>query len=135
MPCDHDSKEGEVFVSPEDHNGDLIYEMKLEAALITNNSPYSEVRSVVDFNHDDPSMPSSTIRVWVIGLFFSAVLAFVNQLFSIRQPPIMLVLERCPAARFPLVQARWYALRIEGFTLFGSRHGPEPRSVFERSTC
>jgi len=61
--------------------------MKLEAALITNNSPYSEVRAVVS-NKDDPSAPCSTIRAWTIGIFFSVFLAFINQLFSIRQPPI-----------------------------------------------
>ena len=53
----------DVFENPENH-GDLIYEMKTEAALITGNSPYAEVRAVVN-NTDDPNMPSSTIRAWV----------------------------------------------------------------------
>lgn len=35
--------------------------MKLEAALITVNSPYAEVRAVVD-NHDDVNIPCGTIR-------------------------------------------------------------------------
>ncbi len=52
--------------------------MKIEAALITNNSPYAEVRAVVD-NKDDPSLPCSSIRAWVIGVFFSVILAFINQ--------------------------------------------------------
>lgn len=81
-----DSANEDIFENPEKHAA-LIYEMKLEAALITNNSPYAEVRSVVD-NKDDPSMPCSTIRAWVIGVFFSVFLSFVNQLFSVRQPPI-----------------------------------------------
>lgn len=55
--------------------------MKLEAALITNNSPYAEVRAVVD-NKDDPSMPCGTIRAWTIGVFFSVFLAFINQVTS-----------------------------------------------------
>jgi hypothetical protein len=38
--------------------------MKTEAALITNNSPYAEVRAVVS-NTDDVNIPSSTIRAWV----------------------------------------------------------------------
>jgi hypothetical protein len=33
-------------------------------------------------------MPVLTIRVWVIGILFSAAGAFVNQLFSIRQPMV-----------------------------------------------
>lgn len=75
--------------------------MKLEAALITNNSPYSEVRAVVD-NKDDPDMPCSTIRAWTIGVFFSIFLAFVNQLFSIRQPPINIESNVAQLLAFPL---------------------------------
>lgn len=75
-----------IFENPEKHQA-IIWEMKLEAALITNNSPYSEVRAVVS-NKDDTSAPCSTIRAWTIGIFFSVFLAFINQLFSIRQPPI-----------------------------------------------
>lgn len=114
----------DVFAAPE-HHGDLIYEMKLEAALITNNSPYAEVRSVVD-NHDDPSMPSSTIRVWVIGLVFSAVMAFVNQLFSIRQPSIGLSSNVAQLLAFPIGKAAEYTLPDWGFTLFGTRHSLNP---------
>ncbi|KAG5978861.1 hypothetical protein E4U55_005829, partial [Claviceps digitariae] len=66
-----------------------IQEMKLEAALLTNNSPYAEVRAVTD-NHDDLSLPVSTIRAWTIGVFFSCFLALFNQLFSLRSPPIRL---------------------------------------------
>lgn len=52
--------------------------MKIEAALIQSNSPYAEVRAVVD-NTDDPSTPCSTVRSWTIGILFSVILAFVNQ--------------------------------------------------------
>lgn len=45
----------DVFVNPEKH-AELIAEVKIETALITNNSPYAEVRAVVD-NTDDPSAP------------------------------------------------------------------------------
>jgi hypothetical protein len=53
----------DVFEHPENFP-DLIEEMKTEAALITNNSPYAEVRAVVN-NTDDVNIPSSTIRAWV----------------------------------------------------------------------
>ncbi|CAK7273386.1 hypothetical protein SEPCBS119000_005627 [Sporothrix epigloea] len=81
-------KNEHVFDHPEKH-ADLIYEMKIEAALITNHSPYADVRAVVS-NRDDPNQHSSTVRVWVIGLTFSALLSFVNQFFSIRYPAITL---------------------------------------------
>lgn len=82
--------------------------MKLEAALITNNSPYAEVRAVVD-NHDDPTMPVSTIRAWTIGIIFSVFLAFVNQLFSIRYPSIRFDTNVAQLLAFPLGKAweRW----------------------------
>ena len=47
------------------------------------NSPYAEVRAVVE-NHDDPNMPASTFRSWVIGTIFVAGGGFINQYFSIK---------------------------------------------------
>jgi hypothetical protein len=70
-------------------NSELVHEMKLEAVLATENSPYVEVRANVDAT-DDPSMPSFTLRVWVIGILFSGAGAFINQLFSIRQPAVQI---------------------------------------------
>ncbi|KAL1897982.1 hypothetical protein Sste5346_003837 [Sporothrix stenoceras] len=89
-----------VFDEPEKH-ANLIYEMKVEAALITNNSPYSEVRAVVS-NHDDTTIPVSTVRAWVIGLGFSVLLAFINQLFSIRQPAITVINNVAQLLSYPI---------------------------------
>ena len=52
------------------------------------NSPYAEVRAVVD-NHDDPNMAASTFRSWTIGTLFVAVGGFINQFFWIRYPGIV----------------------------------------------
>ncbi|KAJ0348495.1 hypothetical protein COL154_006460 [Colletotrichum chrysophilum] len=114
----------DVFENPEKHET-LIQEMKLEAALITGNSPYSEVRAVVD-NHDDPTMPSSTIRAWVIGLLFSALLAFVNQLFSVRYPSITILANVAQLLAYPLGKLWEKALPDVGFTVFGSRISLNP---------
>ncbi|KAJ6616612.1 OPT-domain-containing protein [Mycena sp. CBHHK59/15] len=62
-------------------------ELKVEAAMIVINSAYTEVRAVVD-NHDDPSIPASTFRAWVIGTIFVGAGGFINQFFSIRFPGI-----------------------------------------------
>jgi len=51
------------------------------------NSPYAEVRAVVD-NHDDVNLNASTFRSWVIGTLFVGAGAFINQFFSIRLPGI-----------------------------------------------
>jgi hypothetical protein len=46
------------------------------------NSPYAEVRAVAD-NHDDPNMPASTFRSWVIGTLFIVAGRIFNWSFSI----------------------------------------------------
>ena len=106
----------DIAENPHKHEA-IIEEMKLEAALITNNSPYAEVRAVVD-NHDDPTTPVSTVRAWVIGLFFSAFISFVNQLFSIRLPSITLTADVAQLLAFPVAKAweRWVPRGI-GFTI------------------
>lgn len=83
----------------------LYEDVKIEAAMITivshcclrfnysssrpvsQNSPYAEVRAVVD-NFDDPMLPSMTFRAGLIGLIYVVIGAFINQFFSIRQPGI-----------------------------------------------
>lgn len=65
----------------------IMQEARIEATLIINDSPYVEVRAVVS-PHDDPNEVCSTIRAWTIGLTLACTGALVNQLFSLRQPPI-----------------------------------------------
>lgn len=114
----------DIFLHPEQHT-ELIQELKMEAALISNNSPYAEVRAVVS-NTDDPSTPSSTIRAWVIGLLFVVALAFINQLFTIRQPPITVMANVAQLLAFPVGKACAAWLPDVGFTLFGTRHSLNP---------
>ncbi|KAI0245626.1 hypothetical protein BJV78DRAFT_1365279 [Lactifluus subvellereus] len=42
--------------------------------------PYAEVRSAVA-NTDDPIMPSSTFRAWVVGIILVVLISVVNQVF------------------------------------------------------
>jgi hypothetical protein len=65
----------------------LPKEVKMEAALIVNDSPYVEVRAVVSPT-DDPTEAVNTIRAWTIGILLACFGALVNQLFSLRQPSI-----------------------------------------------
>lgn len=64
-----------------DHRDDPNFD--LSAPAIEDESPYPEVRSAVA-NTDDPSMPSSTFRSWVVGLVFAVMLSGINQLFYLR---------------------------------------------------
>jgi OPT family small oligopeptide transporter len=118
-----------IFTNPEKHQR-LIQEMKLEAALVMNNSPYAEVRAVVS-NKDNVREPCSTIRSWIIGLCFSAVLAFINQLFDIRQPTIRVMANVAQLLAYPIGKAAENWLPDYGFTLFGIRHSLNP-GVFTR---
>ncbi|KAI1382864.1 OPT-domain-containing protein [Hypoxylon trugodes] len=113
-----------IFEQPEKH-AVLIGEMKLEAALITVNSPYAEVRAVVD-NHDDVNTPCGTIRAWIIGIGFSILLAFINQLFSIRQPAISVQANVAQLLAFPIGKAFEKLLPDVGITLWGTRHSLNP---------
>ncbi|KAF8193622.1 OPT-domain-containing protein [Mycena galopus ATCC 62051] len=65
----------------------IYNELKLEAAMMAINSPYPEVRAVVD-THDDVRLPVNTFRTWFIGTVFVVIGAFLNQFFSIRFPTI-----------------------------------------------
>ncbi|RYP40139.1 hypothetical protein DL767_001854 [Monosporascus sp. MG133] len=114
----------DIAENPENYSV-LIEEMKLEAALITVNSPYAEVRAVVD-NHDDENTPCGTIRAWAIGLGFVLVLAFINQLFSIRQPAITVQANVAQLLAYPIGKACEKMLPDIGVTLWGVRHSLNP---------
>lgn len=49
------------ILSHQDQHREFIQEMKIEAALITDNSPYEVVRAVVP-NRDDPNLPTVSVR-------------------------------------------------------------------------
>lgn len=99
--------------------------MKIEAALITNNSPYAEVRAVVD-NHDDPTLPVSTIRAWGMGIFFACCISFINSFFDVRLPSIYVTTTVPQLLAYPLGKFLERVLPDVGFTAFGVRHSLNP---------
>lgn len=68
---------------------DWELKVKTEAGLIAYWSPYPEVRSVSE-PFDDPSTPTETIRVYIVGLVWTCIGSFINQYFSERLPSITL---------------------------------------------
>ena len=114
----------EIVTYPENHEL-LIQEIKIEIALIFYNSPYSQVRAVVD-NFDDVNTPSSTIRGWAIGLTFATLMAFINQLFSIRQPAIHVNNHVAQLLAYPIGMAAARLLPDWGFAFFGHRYSLNP---------
>ncbi|KAF5674560.1 sexual differentiation process isp4 [Fusarium heterosporum] len=121
--------QNDVLQHPERHEA-LIQQIKIEAALITHNSPYAEVRAIVN-NHDDPSMPCSTIRAWFVGLIFSCVVSFINSFFEIRQPMINVSLVVPQLLAYPFGKLLEKTLPDVGITLFGVRHSLNP-GVFNK---
>jgi len=109
----------DLFDNPDAH-AELIADIKAEVCLLTDDSPYAEVRAVVS-NKDDTSAPAGTIRAWTIGLVFVVLLSFVNQLFSVRQPAIRLDAAVVQLLSFPIGKAweRW--LPVGEFAVFGAR--------------
>ena len=99
--------------------------MKIQAALITSNSPYAEVRAVVD-NHDDPTLPVSTLRAWAIGIFFSCCISFINSFFDVRLPSISVIATVPQLLAYPVGKFCERTLPDKGFTLFGVRHSLNP---------
>ncbi|KZW01241.1 OPT-domain-containing protein [Exidia glandulosa HHB12029] len=79
----------------------VFTEVKLAASFLRDNSPYPEVRAVVS-NTDDPTLPCSTLRAWVIGLILACGGAACNQFFSPRQPKIVLSVYTAQVLAYPL---------------------------------
>ncbi|KAK4209924.1 OPT oligopeptide transporter protein-domain-containing protein [Rhypophila decipiens] len=114
----------EISSNPEKYER-TIEEMKIQAVIITSNSPYAEVRAVVD-NHDDPTLPVSTIRAWVIGIFFSCCISFINAFFDIRLPGTWVEAAVPQLLAYPLGKLCERILPDKGFTLSGVRHSLNP---------
>lgn len=101
---------------PEKHS-ELVREMKMEALLATENSPYLEVRANVDPT-DDPTMPALTFRVLVIGTCFSAAGSFIDTLFGYRNPAVYVGTNVGQLLAYPCAKAMEY-LPKRKFRLFG----------------
>ncbi|KAJ4253469.1 hypothetical protein NW762_010627 [Fusarium torreyae] len=114
----------EAFQDPELH-ASYISRVKIEVALLTFNSPYTEVRAVVS-NKDDVSAPAGTLRAWTIGLLFVAIQSFVNQFFSLRQPLITLDATVVQLLSFPLGKAWEKLVPLGDFHLLGFRFTANP---------
>jgi|SRR5579863_1770129 len=68
------------------------------AIELEDESPYPEVRSAVA-NTDDPTMPASNFRAWVVGLMWAVIIPGVNQFFFFRYPSVTIT-SVCPSVVF-----------------------------------
>ncbi|XP_073139597.1 oligopeptide transporter 4 [Henckelia pumila] len=64
-------------------------------------SPIEEVRLTVP-NHDDPTLPVWTFRMWFLGLVSCALLSFLNQFFAYRTEPLVITQITVQVATLPI---------------------------------
>ena len=68
------------------HSG-VSFQLRAKYLLPEDDSPYPEVRSAVA-NTDDPTIPVSTLRSWVLGLIWAIIIPGLNQFFFFRYPSV-----------------------------------------------
>ncbi|KAI9432319.1 OPT oligopeptide transporter [Lactarius indigo] len=98
------------------------------AIILEDESPYPEVRSAVA-NTDDPEMPASTLRAWVIGIIWAILVPGINQFFFFRYPSVNLTSIVPLLVSFPIGKA--WARYIPNVTLFGVELNPGPFTIKE----
>ncbi|KAF8264395.1 OPT oligopeptide transporter [Lactarius quietus] len=98
------------------------------AMIIEDESPYPEVRSAVA-NTDDPTMPVSTLRAWVLGIFWAALIAGTNQFFFFRYPAVNISGLIPLLVSFPI--GKLWAHFVPRVTLFGVELNPGPFTIKE----
>ncbi|KAG8904834.1 hypothetical protein FRB99_001090 [Tulasnella sp. 403] len=91
-------------------------------------SPYPEVRAAVA-NTDDPSMPVSTIRAWVIGLAWAILIPGLNQFFFFRYPSVIIGPLVAQLLSYPLGRAA--AAIVPDISIFGASLNPGPFTIKE----
>lgn len=118
----------ELLKGPEFFSGppeDYEFEIKIEAALIYDWSPYSEVRAVTQIG-DDPNEICETLRVYVIGLVLSVAGMILNVFFFNRFPSISLPTLCFQIVLAPIGRAWATSLPNWGFNFRGTRYSLNP---------
>ncbi|KAF7301839.1 OPT oligopeptide transporter [Mycena indigotica] len=124
---DHDVAVVDTRDVPEfdDPNGDPDAAIE---GLAEDDSPYPEVRSAVA-NTDDPTIPVSTLRAWVIGLIWAILIPGLNQFFFFRYPSITVT--GIIAQLLSLPVGRLWARIVPNVTVFGVALNPGPFNIKE----
>ena len=82
---------------------------------------------------DDPSIPYNTFRMWSLGLFWTAVVSFVNQFFYLRQTTISIGYSVVALLSLPMGHFMARVLPTRQFSFFGYKFSfnPAPFSIKE----
>ncbi|KAJ3820814.1 small oligopeptide transporter [Lentinula raphanica] len=115
-------------VLPDDREDIFDPNIDFDTGILEEDSPYAEVRSAVA-NFDDPDMPVSTIRAWVLGIIWTVLLAGINQVIVYRFPSILITSFVALLVIFPCGQA--WARLCPAVSVFKRPLNPGPFSIKE----
>ncbi|KAJ7068462.1 OPT oligopeptide transporter [Mycena amicta] len=99
-----------------------------DSGVSEDDSPYPEVRSAVA-NTDDPTIPSSTLRAWVLGLIWAIIIPGLNQFFFFRYPSVTVT--GIIAQLLSLPAGRLWARLLPNVSIFGIALNPGPFNIKE----
>ncbi|KAK0475963.1 oligopeptide transporter [Armillaria luteobubalina] len=125
LPTDFEALEAVALPDFDDPNIDKDAAI---AGLLEDDSPYPEVRSAVA-NTDDPSIPASTLRSWVLGLIWAIIIPGLNQFFFFRYPSVTVTGIVAQLLVFPI--GRTWARIVPNWKIFGLSLNPGPFSIKE----
>ena len=97
---------------------------------VEDDSPYPEVRAAVP-STDDPSLPQSTIRMWVIGMILTTLGCGMNLLFSFHAPSFAMTTFVTSILAWPIGIA-WHKV-MPNINIFGIPLNPGPFNIKEHT--
>ncbi|KAI9215854.1 OPT oligopeptide transporter protein-domain-containing protein, partial [Blastocladiella britannica] len=103
---------------------------KEESSFVIDNDFEQIVQELVP-RTDDPSVPSFTFRVVLLGLIFNFALAFINTLFSFRGNPFGITSYIAIMLAFPM--GKFLAKVVPAGNIFGLELNPGPFSIKEHA--
>ncbi|KAF8631657.1 hypothetical protein AX17_005059 [Amanita inopinata Kibby_2008] len=122
---DHEALEAIALPEFDDPNIDKSAAIE---GVLEDDSPYPEVRSAVA-NTDDPSIPASTLRSWVIGLVWAILIPGLNQFFFFRYPSVTVTGIVAQLLAFPI--GRLWARIVPNWKVLGISLNPGPFTIKE----
>ncbi|ANB11766.1 Opt2p [Sugiyamaella lignohabitans] len=111
--------------SPDVPQEEFEFEALFEAVIVSDWSPYAEVRAATSFINDD-HMPAETIRMYIVGLCYANVGAIVGTFFGNRYPAISLGFLSLQLIIYPTGKFLEYILPDWGFKWGGKRYSLNP---------
>ncbi|KIK91864.1 hypothetical protein PAXRUDRAFT_13554 [Paxillus rubicundulus Ve08.2h10] len=123
-----DLKAGDVLEAIADFDDPNIDRDGAITGVLEDDSPYPEVRSAVA-NTDDPDIPVSSLRAWVMGIAWAIIIAGLNQFFYFRYPSVTISAIVAQLLSFPV--GRLWAKLLPNWRIFGVSLNPGPFTIKE----